>query len=474
MGGSRKLREPHRMCEIPLPFNKFEEKKTMASQTLWIRNGTLATLGERNRILKGHSLWIEGGVIREVAPDGELASRKADEVIDARGRLVLPGFINAHMHFYSTFACGWTKAKASRNFQEVLQNLWWRLDKKLSLEDCYFSSLIPCIRAIRHGTTTLIDHHASPFAVAGSLDRVAQAILETGLRASLCYELSDRDGPKIAQEGIDENVRFLKRVKKEGNERLRALFGLHASFTISDESMAKASEYGKKLGAGFHIHTAEDLSDEEDCVKKHGRRVVERLHRHGILGRTTICAHAVHVNGKEMDLLKETDTVVVHNPQSNMNNAVGVADVLGLLKKGILVGLGTDAMTTNMLEEVRSALWVRHLAAKDPNAGFVETAGLLLENNRKIANRFWDMPLGELKPGATADVIVADYLPATEMSAENFLGHLIFGVSQVPINTTVVAGKVLMKNRELVGIDEERIAARAREASTGLWKRLEG
>ncbi|MFH1018652.1 MAG: putative aminohydrolase SsnA [Pseudomonadota bacterium] len=444
----------------------------MASQTLLIRNGTVVTLGEDSRVLKNHGLWIEGGKIREVGNDSALASKKADEVIDARGRVILPGFINAHMHFYSTFACGWAKVKPSSNFQEVLQNLWWRLDKKLSLDDSYYSTLIPCIRAIRHGTTTLIDHHASPGAVAGSLDRVAQAVLETGLRASICYELSDRDGPKIAQEGIDENLRFIKRVKTEGHERLRGLFGLHASFTISEETLARAAKAAGDAGAGFHIHTAEDLSDEEDSVRKYGRRVVERLHRHGILGKTTVCAHAVHVNEKEMDLLKETDTIVVHNPQSNMNNAVGVADVLKLLEKGILVGLGTDAMTTNMLEELRAALWVRHLAAKNPNVGFAETAGLLAQNNRKIVNRFWKTPIGELKPGAAADVIIADYLPATELTADNFLGHLIFGISQVPIDTTIVAGKVLMKNRELVGIDEERITARAREVSADLWRRL--
>lgn len=440
---------------------------------LLIRNGTVVTLGDQNQVLNGHSVFIEGETIKQIGPDAQLANIQAEETINAKGRVVLPGFINAHMHFYSTFACGWTKPMPSENFQEVLENLWWRLDKKLSLDDCYYSSLIPCIRAIRHGTTTLIDHHASPGAVAGSLDRVADAVKETGLRASLCYELSDRDGPEVAQEGIDENLRFLKRVKKENDPRLHALFGLHASFTISEETMAKAAEVGKTLGAGFHIHTAEDRSDQDDNLKKFGQRVVERLFRHGILGPKTICAHAVHVNEKEMDLLKSSDTIVVHNPQSNMNNAVGVADVLKMLGKGILVGLGTDAMTTNMLEELRAALWIRHLAGKNPNVGFLETGQLLVRNNAKIANRLFGRPLGELKVGAPADLIVVDYWPATELSPDNFLGHLIFGMSQVPVDTTVVAGKVLMKNHELVGIDEERISARAREVSAKLWKRLD-
>jgi len=441
--------------------------------TLLIKNGIIITLGENNKVLYDHALLIEGDKIKKIAPMNEFKD-KYDTVIDARGKVVMPGFINAHMHFYSTLVCGLGKAEPSKNFNEVLNNLWWRLDKKLLLEDCYYSALIPMINAIKRGTTTLIDHHASPFAITGSLDKIAVAVKETGLRASLCYELSDRDGENIAQEGIDENINFIKRCKKEKDPYLSALFGLHASFTISDRTMEKAVKAAEGLDCGYHVHTAEAMSDQDYNIKNFGTRVVQRFKKFGILGPKSICAHCVHINEDEMDILKETDTVVVHNPQSNMNNAVGVADLISMTKKGILVGLGTDAMTVNMLEEMRAAMWIRHLAEKDPSCGFMEVTTLLPFNNPKIANRHFDgLGLGELKTGNTADVICVDYIPFTPFDESNFLGHLCFGIGASSVDTTIVGGKVLMHNKTLkINIDEEKISHEACRLAKALWNRF--
>ena len=444
----------------------------MKTDTLLIKNGIVVTLGEKNRVLYGHAVLCEGGLIRKVAPQKELEGTPA-EVLDASGKVVMPGFINAHMHFYSTMVRGLGKAEPSRDFQEVLEHLWWRLDKKLTLDDCYYSALLALVDAIKRGTTTLIDHHASPFAARGSLNRIADAVKKTGLRASLCYELSDRDGAKVAQDGIDENVDFIKRCRKERDGQLKALFGLHASFTITDGTMEKAAEAGKALEAGFHVHTAEAKSDQDFNEKNFGMRVVERLHKYGILGPKTIAAHCVHVNEHEMDLLKETSTAVAHNPQSNMNNAVGVADIIKMFEKGILVGLGTDAMTVNMLEEVRAALWVHHLARNNPSVGFMESLSTLAFNNARIANRYWEPKVGELREGHAADIILMDYYPPTPFNENTFLGHLGFGLSQSFVDTTICAGKVLMEGKKLtIDVDEEEIAAKSLELSTRLWERF--
>ena len=444
----------------------------MKTNTLLIKNGIIVTLGETNRVLYDHAILCEGGRIKKIAPQEEFRG-KFTKVINAHGKVVMPGFINAHMHFYSTMVRGLGKAKPSRDFQEVLENLWWRLDKKLTLDDCYYSALLPLVDAVKRGTTTLIDHHASPFAVRGSLNLIAKAVKKVGLRASLCYELSDRDGAKVAQNGIDENVDFIKRCQKEKDEQLKALFGLHASFTITDKTMEKAAAAGKALGAGFHVHTAEAKSDQDFNEKNFGLRVVERLHKYGILGPHTITAHCVHINEHEMDLLKETNTAVAHNPQSNMNNAVGVADIIKMFKKGILVGLGTDAMTVNMLEEVRSALWVHHLAQNNPSVGFMESLSTLVFNNARISNRYWDPKIGELKEGYAADVILIDYYPPTPFNENTFLGHLGFGLSQSFVDTTICAGKVLMEDKKLkIDLDEEEIAARSLKLSTTLWERF--
>jgi putative selenium metabolism protein SsnA len=440
--------------------------------SLLISGGTVATLGAANRVLDNHDVICRGGTIAVIAPHGGTTG-PFDRVIDARGKLVLPGFINAHMHFYSALVRGLGKAQPSSSFVEVLEHLWWRLDRQLDLEDCYYSALVVLIDAIRHGTTTLIDHHASPHAVRGSLARIADAVELAGVRSSLCYELSDRDGQTIADEGIAENVEFLKRCQGGRESHLRALFGLHAAFTLSEATLARAAAAGAELGAGFHVHVAEAESDQEHSVREHGARVVERLASHGILGTRSIAAHCVHVSTREMELLAETGTAVIHNPQSNMNNAVGVADVLALGQHGVLVGLGTDAMTTNMLEELRAALWVRHLAAANPSIGFCETAALLVRNNAQIANRHWGGALGELSEGKAADLVLIDYYPPTPLDETTFLGHLIFGVSQATVDTTICAGRVLMAGKKLeLELDEAEVAAEARERARALWERF--
>lgn len=440
------------------------------SKTLLIKNGTVATLGEKNRVLTGHAILVEDGLIKKIAPAKSFRG-KYGKVIDAAGQLVMPGFINAHMHFYSTFARGLGKAAPSKSFVEILNNLWWRLDKKLTNADSYYSAAIPLINAVRKGTTTIIDHHASPFAITGSLAAVEKACRETGLRACLCYEVSDRDGKERAKEGLDENSAFIEACQKRADNMTAALFGLHASFTLTDETLEEAAYRGHKLGAGFHIHTAESTSDQLHCESHHKLRVVERLRDFGILGRKSIAAHCVHVNDEEVEILKKTETAVVHNPQSNANNAVGIADATNMARRGVLVGLGTDAMTVNMLEELRCGLWLQHLR-HDPSQGFMEMANTLLVNNAKIAGRYFK-GVGELKPGAAADFAIIDYRPPTPMDASNFAGHLIFGISQAAVDTTVCAGRVLMEKKVLkLDIDEEEVSRKSCELAKKLWSRF--
>lgn len=440
--------------------------------TLLIRNGTVVTLGEDSRVIDDGAVLIEASRIKRVGPAREFTA-SYDRVIDARNKVILPGFINAHMHFYSTMVRGLGKIEPAVDFVDVLKKLWWRLDKQLILDDCYYSALVPLLDAVRKGTTTLIDHHASPFTVTGSLDRIADAVREVGLRACLCYEVSDRDGNDIAMEGIRENADFISKCNSEKDDYIKAMFGLHASFTVSDETLKRAVKASEGLDTGFHLHVAEANSDQEHCLENFGMRVVERLDKAGVLGPKTIAAHCVHVNEKEMDILKATDTSVVHNPQSNINNAVGVADLIGMMRKGIRVGLGTDAMTVNMLEELRQALWIHHLARKNPSVGFMEAMNALTVNNAKIVRHYWDIGIGELKEGYAADIILMEYYPPTPLNADTFLGHLGFGLSQAIVDTTIVGGKILMENRELkIEVDEEKVARESRKLAASLWERL--
>ncbi|MBU4484123.1 amidohydrolase family protein, partial [bacterium] len=299
-----------------------------------VKNGTVVC---PDRIIADGAVYIENGIIADIGEKSTFEKKYKDDHVDACGGLIMPGLINTHMHFYSTFARGMSlDGKSATNFVEILEKLWWRLDKKLTEEDIYYSALIPLIESVKCGTTTIIDHHASPFAVEGSLELLAKAVEEIGLRASLCYEISDRDGKEIADSGIAENVRFIKEHK--GSDVLSGLMGLHASFTISDETLEKAVSEASSLNVGCHVHVAEDKADLDDSKSKYEMGVVERLNSRGVLGPNTIAGHCIHISDKEIDLLADTKTNVVHNPESNMNNAVGCARVIDMFKKNVLVG----------------------------------------------------------------------------------------------------------------------------------------
>jgi len=437
-----------------------------------ITNGTVVTFGEENEIISNGALLVERDWIAAVGKTAELMERYPDEeILDAQRKLIMPGMICAHTHFYGAFARGMAlKTEPPSNFPEILEYLWWRLDKALGLDDVRHSALVCLVDAIRNGTTTLIDHHASPRAVAGSLDIIAEAVTEAGLRACLCYEVSDRDGEGIALAGIRENERF---IREASGDLLAGTFGLHASLTLSDETLRRAAQVADTLHVGFHIHVAEDKADVADSLKKSGLRVVERLEKAGILGPMTIAAHCVHLDAFEIDTLRETGTKVAHNPRSNMNNAVGVADVPKMLRRGIDVGLGNDGFSNNMFSEMKTTYRLHKLAQGDPRVmGADQVLQIAVRNNGRVANLFFPRPLGEISVGAYADIIFLDYVPTTPLHAGNFPWHLIFGMDGGQVDTTIVGGKVLMKDRKLLTLDEEEICARSRELAGKLWARM--
>ena len=439
---------------------------------LLIVNGVLADPSVPPRVLTDHALLIEEGRIARVAPRSSFAE-DGTATLDVGGKLVLPGFINAHTHFYSTFACGLHRAEKSSDFLGVLDHLWWRLDRALNLDDCYYSALPAILAAIRSGTTTLIDHHSSPSAISGSLGALARAVAQTGVRACLCYEVSDRDGQEKAGQGIEENRAFLQQCRNSPGNSLRGLFGLHASFTLSGKTLEAAAIATRETQSGVHIHVAESTADQRITTEKYGKRAVERLQRFGLLGADTIAAHCVHLSDAERELLASTGTMVVHNPQSNLNNAVGIADIGAFFERGITVGLGTDAMTTDMREELRSGIWSQRHGQGSPSAGFAELTSALWSGNPAIASRIWGTPIGILSEGALADIVIVDYNPPTPLTEESLMGHLVFGMMRGCVDTTIVGGNVLMKNGELtIDIDEKEVMAKARECAKGVWERF--
>ena len=303
-----------------------------------IGNGRLITNSDKVGFMDNGAVLVKNNVIEEVGSFEELKKAHPDEeVLDAQGNLIMPGMICAHSHIYSSYARGMAPSGVTDNFFNILENLWWKLDRSLQIEDIKLNAFTTYAESIRSGVTTLIDHHASGHCIEGSLFALEESAKKIGVRTSLCFETTDRDGKEATKAAIKENVDFIKHCLKEDDDMVKALFGMHASFTISDETMALVKEAMQGVDAGYHIHVTEGIEDQYDSLKKYGRKVGERLFDWGILGDKTIAVHCIHLSQSEMDIIKATDTSVVTNPESNMNNAVGAPPVVQLLKKGIRV-----------------------------------------------------------------------------------------------------------------------------------------
>lgn len=434
-------------------------------------NGRVITQDKNNPYLEDGAVVVQDDKIIDVGEFKDLSRKYSDaEFINAKGRVIMPGLINTHMHIYSSFARGMKITAPTRNFDEILENLWWKVDKNLTLEGTKYSAYATYIDCIKNGVTTVIDHHASPYHLRGSLMTIGQVAEEIGIRASLSYEVSDRDGEEIAREGIEENIEFIKWANEKNSDMISGMFGMHAAFTLSDETLKKCQEAMEPYDNGYHIHVAEGYTDLENSLKVHGKRVVERLNDFGIFREKTIAVHCIHVNSHELDIIEKSKCNVVHNPESNMGNAVGCSPALHMMKRGIKVGLGSDGYTSDMLEsyKVTNVLHKHHLC--DPTVAWGETPQMLFDNNREIVKKQFNCESGILKIGGKADIIIMDYLPHTEMNGDNLYSHILFGMAGRGTVTTMVNGKLVMRDRVILTIDEEAVLAKAREVSKEMWK----
>lgn len=440
-----------------------------------IGNGRLLTRDDNHPWYENGAVLVEGTKIKKTGTTEELKKEYPEaEFVDAKGGVIMPGFINAHEHIYSAMARGFSINGYNPNgFLDILDGMWWTIDRNLTLEQTRKSAAATYIDSIKNGVTTVFDHHASFGSIENSLFTIEEEAKRLGVRTCLCYEVSDRDGEEKMKASVKENAEFIKYAAKDTTDMVKAMMGMHAQFTLSDKTLDLCRENTPE-GVGCHIHVAEGIEDLHDCLNKHGKRIVNRLFDFGILGPKTITAHCIYVNSQEMELLKATDTMVVHNPESNMGNACGCPPTMEIYNRGILTGLGTDGYTHDMTESMKVAnvLHKHHLC--NANAAWAEVPGMLFGGNAKIAGRYFETPVGVLKEGAAADIIVVDYDPLTPMDNTNANGHILFGMTGKMVVTTMINGKVLMKDRELLHIDEEKEMAECREEAKKLWKSING
>jgi len=429
--------------------------------SLVLGGGRVVTSLSPSQIVNG-DVFIDAG--RIVSVGGGTAPADSSR-IDCSGCLVIPGNVCAHTHVYSALARGMPfDLEPPANFLEILQRVWWRLDRALDEGSIMASAQIGAMEALLAGTTTLVDHHASPNAIDGSLDLVARAFESVGLRAALCYEVSDRDGPERARAGVAENRRF---ALAQHGPLARGLIGAHASFTLSDDTLAACVDAAREAGVGLHVHVAEDAADERDAQARFGMRVVERLARAGALTPEALIAHCVHVDASECELIRRTGTTVAHNPRSNMNNGVGRTPLAALGA----VALGTDGIGSDMFEESRVGFF--RLREDTLQAPYDWPLAHLAEGARLAGRLFGEPGLGTLVPGAPADVVVLDYEAPAPLDGANLAGHWVFGLGSRAVRDVVVGGEVVVRDRRLTRVDQLALAREAAIEAGRMWDRLE-
>lgn len=449
-------------------------QKEEAQIMIMFGNGVVVTRDAQCPLINGGAVAVgDDGLISALGPTQKLRREyPGAHFVDARGGLIMPGLINLHHHAYYTLARGLRpRPGAGKGLPALLEGRWWRLDRAMNLEDVYHGAAAAFLECVRSGVTTVFDHHASYGAVTGSLSEISRAADELGLRACLCYEVSDREGESKCRAAIQENVDFVREASRRGDGMRCGMMGMHAGFTLSDRTLEACME-ALPATSGCHIHVAECLEDTTHSLQTYGKSVVRRLRERGVLGRKTLAAHCIHLNWEDVQILRETDTAVIHCPRSNMCNAAGAADVTEYSRARVGLGLGTDGEAADMLGELAAASALCRHSSQNPDAGFEELPRALFTSNAAFANRFFETPLGVLKPGAAGDVIVLDYRPPTPLTAENLDLHLLAAAGTARVSTTAAAGKLLMEYGVLLCADEEKLLDGARKQAADLWRRV--
>lgn len=376
-----------------------------------------------------------------------------DDVIDCTGKLVTKSFVVGHHHVYSALARGMPAPPVSpTNFVEVLQYIWWKLDQALDKDMIEASALATAIACAKAGSTFVIDHHASPGFVDGSLEIIATAFDKIGISHLLCYEITDRYGPKNAAAGLRETANYL------GDHQ--GLVGLHASFTVDNGTLRKAVDLMQRTGSGIHIHVAEDRADQVHCIENHGKRVIHRLSEAGVMESTkTILVHCLHLDAEERNMIARSPAWVAQNMDSNLNNQVGYFNSDGL---GDRILLGTDGMHSDMLRSAQSAFF----------AGQAQDQIDYLSTYHRFRNAHKYLNDNGFNGDGDNNLVVLDYDSPTEINQSNFAGHFIFGLGSRHVLHLVSNGEWVLKDRQMVKVNEEEILDFSREQANRLWDKL--
>lgn len=411
--------------------------------------------------LKENSYVLFDKKIIEVGPMENF--KGADEIYDCSKQILMPGLVNCHSHIYSTFARGWITEFNPKSFIELLEQMWWKLDKVLDEKDIYYSGLVSGIEFIKNGVTTIVDHHASGRKIKGSLDLLKRALCDyLGIRGIFCFESSERFP---IDECIEENIEF----SKTNSNMAKGLFGMHACLTLSDDSLKKIAD--KSQGIPIHIHVEESDEDNIISLKKYNKTPIERLEEYGLLRENSILSHCIYLSESDMDILKKHNVYVALNPTSNFNNAVGLADVLELEKRNIKCLLGNDGLGFNLTRDIVNLLFGMHLKYKSPTAYSLGDIKKIIENNYEYASKILDCKLGRIEKGYEADFLTLEYNAPTPMTEDNLFGHFFYGMlDNFKPKNVWCNGNIKLRDYKILE-DEEKIYEESRKISKEIWEK---
>ncbi|MBO8161927.1 MAG: amidohydrolase family protein [Thermosipho sp. (in: Bacteria)] len=423
-----------------------------------------ANIFDYEHFYENHYILFDDNII-EIGPMEKFPGALYE--INAHGSIVMPGFVIGHTHIYSTFARGLNIPFNPRNFKDILEQLWWKLDSKLGETENYYSALVAGIEFIKNGVTTVIDHHASGLQIIGSLNTLKKALVdEIGLRGIFCFETSDRFN---TVQCIEENLSFIQ--ENKNNNMCSGIFGLHASLSLSDRTLKEISEI---CDGPIHIHTAESIDDVEDSLSKYGTRVINRLNNFGLLRENSILAHCVHVTDEELELISNNNCYIAFNVTSNMNNAVGLPDYKKISKYNIKVIAGNDGLGFNFARELLNIYFSMKLKGNSTLSFSLNNLKDVITNTYEIASKFLNIELGKIKSGYAADMVIIPYNPPTPINENNIFGHIVYGLfDNFNPSHVIINGKILMENYKF-NIPVTQIYSEARKVSKNLWKTLEG
>jgi len=426
-------------------------------------------MDQRRRVIEGAGVAVVDGRVAAVGPADDIAKGfGADEVIDARRCIVMPGLICSHTHLYGIALRGSAlKIRPPSDFLQILQRIWWPVDEALTNDDAYATALAAGAESLTNGTTCYADTYSAPNAIEGSLDGIAKASNDVGLRGIISFEATERRSADEGTRGLKENLRFIAR-KDKG--RAKGMISLHASFTVSDDLISRGVEASRRHRVPLTIHVSEGPNDGYHNMERYGQRSVERLHESGLLSSRAVLAHCVHLNRREIGLIAKSSSSVAHNPMSNMLNAVGVASLTEMMDQGVNVGLGNDGYVFDMFENMRAGFLLQRVARRDPNRPTPQEVVEMCTVN--AARAYGLSSLGSIEVGKRADIIVVRPTFTATPYSGSIYGYIVNSLRGPDVRDAIVDGQVVMKNRKLITLDIHEAETKVMKTMNRLWDRL--